>query len=175
MSTFKFEGNPNSGGLPRGSQVRIESLPDRMVVFEGKVHDAAYLDLDPGKYVYSVVRKSSPPQMSDAIYRDEFLHEISEEGWKALQHFKPRLFKTIHTSEGVKWRCLHPLCDEEYTHPTAALIHEMEHFGVPREEFLADPRGAAARAGATRAEEYSKEMRAAMKKAGRQAPSGIPA
>jgi len=149
-------------------------MPQRYLVFENSVSEAAYLDLDPGKYVYSVVRKSSPPRIDDAIYSGEFLHELTEESWKALQRFSPRLFKNIHTSEGVRWRCLHPLCDFEASAPTAALIHEMDHFGVPREEFLADPTGASAKAAGRRSQEFSDQMRAAAKAAGRQAASPLP-
>ena len=175
MSTFKFEGDSKQGGLPRKCSLRVESLPGKELVFEDKVSESVYLDLDPGKYAYSVVRKSSPAQLSDAIYRGEFLHEISEEAWKAIQRFQPRLFKTIHTSEGVRWRCLHTLCSDEFSHPTAALIHEMEHFGVEREDFLADPTGAASRAAGRRSEDFAREMREIARKQGRQAQSGIPA
>ena len=174
MSTFKFEGNPKQGGLPRGCNLRIEALPKRHLVFEGSVSEAAYIDLDPGKYVYSVVRKSAPPRIDDAIYTGEFLHELTEDAWKALQHFAPRLFKNIHTSEGVRWRCLHPLCEYQASSPTAALIHEMDHFGVTREDFLADPTGAAAKAAGRRSQEFSDQMRAAMKTAGRQMPNPLP-
>jgi len=150
-------------------------MPKRTLVYEGTVSEAAYLDLDPGKYVYSVVRKSSPPRVDDAIYSGEFLHELTEQAWKALQHFAPRLFKTINVSAGARWRCIHPLCEFEASSPTAALIHEMEHFGVGREAFLADPTGASAKAAGRRAEEFSGQMAAALKSPGRNAPSGIPA
>src|SRR6266481_1814106 len=150
MSTFKFVGNPNQGGLPRKSNLRVESLPQRFVVFEGNVSEAVYLDLDPGKYAYSVVKKSSPPQMTDAIYKDEFLHEVTEETWKTLQQFAPKNFKIMHTSEGVRWNCKQTLCDFQATTSISALIHEMEHAGLAREDFLADPLGANARAAAVR-------------------------
>lgn len=146
-----------------------------MVAYEGVASEAVYVDLDPGKYAYSVVRKSSPPRVDDAIYKDEFLHEITEQSWKAIQNFQPRLFKTIHTSEGARWRCLHPLCEDEFTTTTAALLHEMEHFGISREDFLADPTGMNSKAAGRRAADFSDQMKAAMQKAGRSPQSGIPA
>lgn len=150
-------------------------MPKRQVVFEGKVTDAAYIDLDPGLYVYSVVRRSSPPKIDDAIYKGEFYHEISKEAFKALQMYEPRLFRIMHTSEGVRWRCQHPLCSEEFTTQTSALIHEMEHFGIMREDFLADPTGGASKAAGQRATEFALAMADAAKKQGKQPPSGIPA
>lgn len=175
MSTFKFVGNPKLGGLPRGSRVRIEALPQRMVAFEGEdINDAVYVDLDPGKYAFSVVRKSSPAKIDDAIYKDEFFHEMSEESWKAIQRFEPRLFKVIHTSKGVRWRCQHPLCEDEFSTTTAALLHEMEHFGISREEFLADPTGAGSKAAGRRAADFAAQIAAAAGKAGRLPQSGIP-
>jgi hypothetical protein len=175
MSTFKFEGNPTSGGLPRKSNLRVESLPQRFLVFEGKVSEAVYLDLDPGKYVYSVVRKSSPPRIDDAIYQGEFLHELTEEVWKTLQRFEPKEFKVMHTSEGARWRCKRPLCESEYSTAISALIHEMEHGGMTREAFLADPLGTAARAAVARAAVIADQVHVQLKAQGKIPTSGIPA
>lgn len=145
MSTFLFKGDPEQGGLPRRSNVRIEEAHTRSVVFEGRVSHSAHIELDPGKYLYSVVRLHGDPQkrrFDDVRYDGEFLHEVSEQTWKTLRNMSPNLCRTLNTSEGARWKCLVATCGEEdhFTSPMAALIHEVcDHMGIPREEFLANP------------------------------------
>lgn len=145
MSTFKFAGDEAQGGLPRGSRVRIEEAQHKSVVFEGKVTEAAYIDLDPGKYCYSVVRltgDNANRRPDDVRYDGEFLHEVSEQTWKQLRNMNPGLSRTLNTSEGARWKCLVKTCgeDAQFTTPMAALIHEVtDHLGIPREKFLENP------------------------------------
>jgi hypothetical protein len=161
MSTFKFEGDPEQGGLPRGSMVRLEEFGTRAVVFEGKVNNSAYVDLDPGKYAYSVVRfterdDQGARDIEDCRYTGEFLHEITEKAYGELKSLKPRLTRTMNTSEGARWRCLVTGCKDEFTTPTAAVIHEVcDHMGVPREEFLANPRAKSRMAGGQKYEKLA--------------------
>lgn len=152
MSTIRFEGDPAQGGIPKKSMVRIEALPEQTPVFVGKVTEALTIELDPGKYIFSVTRLS-PKKMKrvdDVCYTGTFLHEVSEEAWEKLRWMTPTLARVINTSEGPRWRCkLAPVmgCDFEGTSPIAALLHQMvEHLGMKREEFLADPTGSKAKA-----------------------------
>lgn len=151
MSTFKFEGDPEQGGLPRGSMVRVEEAMGKAVVFEGKVNKAAYLELDPGKYLYSVVRLTERAEdgtrdIEDCRYDGEFLHEVTEQAWNELKTMKPRLARVTNTSEGARWKCLVSGCKdgEAMTSPVSALIHEVvDHLNIPYEDFLASPRAKA--------------------------------
>lgn len=152
MSTFKFIGDPDKGGLPRKSSVRIEAMPDRLPVFMGSVTESAYIDLDPGYYVYSVVRltggKASQHKLDDVHYQGEFYHEIEPDAWKIMQHMHARTARTMQTSEGTRVRCMIHGCDHETTNGVAALIHEVvDHLGIPREEFLKNPKIASRKAG----------------------------
>lgn len=151
MSTFLFKGDPEQGGLPRRSQVRIEEAQSRSVVFEGKVSGSVHLELDPGKYLYSVVRLHGDPQkrrIDDCRYDGGFLHEISEQGWLSLRTMSPNLSRVMNTSEGARWKCLVATCGEEeqFTSQLAALLHEVcDHMGIDREAFLANPMSAKSR------------------------------
>jgi hypothetical protein len=152
MSTYKFEGDPEQGGLPRGSNIRIEEAMGRNVVFEEKLkhnHGSVHIELDPGKYLYSIVRLTEVAEdgtrdIEDCRYDGWFLHEITEEAYNQMKTMKPRLTRTINTSEGARWKCLVAGCKEEFTSPVSALLHEVvEHMGIDREEFLKAPRAKA--------------------------------
>jgi hypothetical protein len=152
VSTYKFEGDPAQGGLPRGANIRIEEAMGKNVVFEEKVrhnHGVIHLELDPGKYVYSVVRLTEQAEdgtrdIEDCRYDSFFFHEIEEKAYNELKMMKPRLTRVLNTSEGARWKCLVHGCSDEYTSPVGALIHEVtEHMGIDREEFLKSPRAKA--------------------------------
>jgi len=166
MSTFKFEGDPEQGGLPRGSNIRIEEAMGRSVVFEDKLrhnHGAVHIELDPGKYLYSIVRLTETAEdgtrdIEDCRYDGFFFHEIEEKAYNELKTMKPRLTRTMNTSEGARWKCLVTGCKEEYTSPVGALLHEItEHMGIDREEFLKNPRATARLARGGRYEKLATE------------------
>lgn len=145
MSVFPFKGDPNQGGIPRKAKVRIESLPDRQPVFTGVASGAVYLDLDPGKYIASVVKMTGTNQSRDldnCSYVTEFYHEVDEAAWKELQSIRPKLARVVNTSEGPRYRCRVPGCnDSEFTSIVGSVMHEVtDHFGIPRDVFLANPR-----------------------------------
>jgi hypothetical protein len=149
VSTYKFEGDPEQGGLPKGANVRIEDAMSRAVVHEERIrhkHGAIHLELDPGKYLYSVVRLTERAEdgtrdIEDCRYDDKFFHEIEEKAYNELKMLKPRLTRTINTSEGARWKCLVTGCGDEFTSPVGALIHEVvDHIGGDREAFLKSPR-----------------------------------
>ena len=52
MPTVQISGDPKRGGIPRNSKVRIEALPNKIVVFKGKVTESITMNFDPGKYIY---------------------------------------------------------------------------------------------------------------------------
>lgn len=118
------------------------------VVFEERLrhnHGAVHIELDPGKYLYSVVRLTEKAEdgtrdIDDCRYDGEFLHEITEEAFSQLKRMKPRLTRVLNTSEGARWKCLVAGCADEFTSPVSALLHEVvEHMGIDREEFLKAP------------------------------------
>ncbi len=124
----------------------------KSVVFEDRLrhsHGSVHIELDPGKYLYSIVRLTEVAEdgtrdIEDCRYDGFFFHEIEEEAYNQLKTMKPRLTRTLNTSEGARWKCLVTGCKEEYTSPVGALLHEItEHMGIDREEFLKNPRATA--------------------------------
>lgn len=136
-------------GVPKRAYVRIESLPDQLPVYTGRLRTGGGLaiELDPGKYIASVVRLSGKKQkqMDDCSYVGCFYVDVLPEAWEQLKDMTPTLARVINTSEGPRWRCkLAPVtgCDFEGTSAIAALLHQVtEHLGINRETFLANPRG----------------------------------
>lgn len=165
MSTIMFEGDKKQGGIPRKSSVRVESLPSRSVVFSGTVSKAIALDLDPGKYVYSITKILGPKAIIN--YSGEFLHEVTEEAWKKLSTMGPQMCKVMQTTGGPRWRCNFPRCrEEEFTTSLSALLHEVSHFGISEDKFLKDPDLSVLYDGQARVEEYLQEARVQMKAEG---------
>lgn len=171
MSTILFQGDKAQGGIPRKSSVRVESLPSRSVVFSGTVSKSIALDLDPGKYVYSVTKLISPPgkagrgQMIN--YGGEFYHEVEPKAWVKLQAMAPQMCRVMQTSDGPRWRCSFPRCrEEEFTSAMSALLHEVSHFGIPTEAFLKNPDLAVLYDGQAKVEEYVEGMKQAQKAEG---------
>ena len=158
MSSILFKGNEDKGGIPRKSKVRVESLPHRSPVFVGEVSESIHLDLDPGKYIASVSRLSDPRKYDDCDYVTEFYHELGDEAWKQIQALTPRFCRTINTTEGPRYRC--QICREvESTSVVGALLHEIvDHIGVPREKFLANPMGREVKAAVMKGVELGKAM-----------------
>ena len=170
MSTFKFVGDPEQGGLPRGSNIRIEEAMGRNVVFEGSMRHSAqavHIELDPGKYLYSVVRLTERAEdgtrdIDDCRYDGSFFHEIEEEAYNQLKTMKPRLTRTLNTSEGARWKCLVSGCNDEYTSPVGALLHEVvDHMGIDREAFLKSPRAKARMASGSKYERLATDAQEA--------------
>ena len=129
MAVVTFSGDPAHGGIPRGSKVRIEALPERRRIWSGKASKSVSLDLDPGKYVFCV--NYAPPGGYGAIkYVQEVFVDIDEEQFKKLSHASPTLLHPVITSEGTVWRCTIPQCKSEVTSKVAAIMHEAEHRGV---------------------------------------------
>lgn len=145
MSTLMFSGDKKQGGIPRKSTVRIESLPKRSVIFSGIVSKAIALDLDPGKYCYTITKIISAPGNAGGRgqilnYGGEFYHEVEPEAWEKLKIMSPQMCKVMQTSDGPRWRCSFPRCrEEEFTSEMSALLHEVSHFGIPQEQFLKNP------------------------------------
>lgn len=164
MSTILFEGDKKQGGIPRKSSVRVESLPGRSVVFNGTVSKSIALDLDPGKYIYSVTKLISPPGKAGRgqiiNYSGEFFHEVEPEAWAKLQAMSPQMCRVMQTSDGPRWRCSFPRCrEEEFTSAMAALLHEVGHFGIPEAAFLKNPDLAVLYDGQAKVEEYLEDVK----------------
>ena len=74
--------------IPEDTDVRIEALPSRHVVFEGKVTDSISRNYQPGKYVY-VMEKFIAPREDNVPGRSlctggEFLVDVTEDQWEQL-------------------------------------------------------------------------------------------
>lgn len=165
MSTILFEGDKKQGGIPRKSSVRVESLPSRSVVFSGTVSKSVALDLDPGRYIYSITKIISPPGLAGGRgqminYSGEFYHEVTPEAWEKLKAMAPQMCKVMQTSDGPRWRCSFPRCrEEEFTSAMSALLHEVSHFGISEEKFLKDPDLSVLYDGQARVEEYLEDTK----------------
>ena len=123
-------------GIPRGSRIRVEALPNRTLVFShNKVSKSVSINLDPGKYIYTIL-KPLPGAKTVVKTSGSILVGISEENFRKLQYIKPKLMKAAMTSDGVVWRCKMPGCQEEVTSEVSAIQHEGEHFGM---DLIKDP------------------------------------
>ena len=138
MSTILFQGDLEKGGIPRKAKVRIVSMPRSTPVFVGRASKGVALDLDPGKYRYSITKIIGNKRLFN--YTGEFYHEVTPEAFEKLTTCKPSMMKAIHTSEGLRWRCTFPTCrEDEFSSEVSALLHEVTHFGVDEKEFLKNP------------------------------------
>ena len=130
--------------IPEDSDVRIEALPGRHVIFEGKVTDSISRNYQPGKYVY-VMEKFLAPREEGVPGRSictggEFLVDVTEEQWAELRSAKPKMVRAIQTTDGAKLQCVAPGCSKKSETRLAAFLHEAkEHFGV---DPLAEPQRA---------------------------------
>jgi hypothetical protein len=121
--------------IPEDSDVRIEALPGRHVIFEGKVTDSISRNYQPGKYVY-VMEKFLAPREEGVPGRSictggEFLIDVTEEQWAELRAAKPKMVKSIQTTDGPRLMCTAPGCTKKAETRLAAFLHEAkEHFGV---------------------------------------------
>lgn len=131
--------------IPEDSDVRIESLPSRHVVFEGKVSGSISRNFAPGKYIY-VMEKFIAPRRDGSMGRSicthgTFLVDVSDEQWTALQDASPKMVRGTQTTEGPRLMCTAPGCNKRSETRLEAFIHESkEHFGV---DPLKDPHRAA--------------------------------
>ena len=129
MPTVQISGDPKRGGIPRNSKVRIEALPNKTVVFKGKVTESITMNFDKGKYIYSVTKFTDEHQ-DDLSYVDSFLVGMTDEQFNRLKMMKPKVLKPFLSSEGVRYRCTYIGCDGEYTSRISAVLHEAEHQGI---------------------------------------------
>ena len=124
-----YKGNEEFG-IPRHSKLRIESLPKRHLAFKHPdVHGAAMIELDPGKYVASVCN-FDPSGVNACKYTEEFYVGIDEKSFKRLKAMRPRFSRGSLTSEGFRWSCTFPGCDEVSKSEIQQVIHEFDHFGI---------------------------------------------
>lgn len=130
--------------IPEDSDVRIEALPGRHVVFEGKVTDSISRNYQPGKYVYVMekflhAREEGVPGRSICT-GGEFLVDVSEEQWAELRSAKPKMVKAIQTTDGPRLVCTAPGCSRKSETRLSAFLHEAKtHFGI---DPLLDPQKA---------------------------------
>jgi hypothetical protein len=114
---------------------RIEALPNRSLVWEGRARGGVTLDLDPGKYVWAASYYDRQ-KFNNFKLSGEFFHDITADQWRHIEYIRPRIAKAMMTTGGMIYRCQFVGCDEEHTNRIAAAIHEGEHQGI---DLLASP------------------------------------
>ena len=128
--------------IPEDSDVRIEALPSKHVVFEGKVTDSISRNFQPGKYIYTMekflhARQEGVPGRSVCTH-GTFLVDVTEEQWQSLMFAQPKNVKARQTTDGPRLVCT--LCNKQSDTRLAAFLHEArEHMGV---DPLQDPQKA---------------------------------
>ncbi len=121
--------------IPEESDVRIEALPGRHVIYAGKATDSISRNYQPGKYIYTMekfisARDEGVPGRS-LCTGGEFLIDVNEEQWKNLRSSKPKMVKAIQTTEGPRMICTAPGCSKKSETRLSAFLHEAKvHFGV---------------------------------------------
>lgn len=144
MPTFLFKGIKEQGGIRRGARVRVEALPKRNVVFSGKAFGSVALELDEGKYAFSV--SHSPEKGPTTKYTGYFLWGVTEDEFQRLKDLEPRAAKKMNTTEGPRFFCQYAGCDAELSSRVASVLHEAEHQGrrdeliAPNEDKFSSPR-----------------------------------
>ncbi len=128
--------------IPEDSDVRIEALPSRHLVFEGKVTDSITKNFQPGKYIYTMekflhARQEGVPGRSICT-EGTFLVDVTEDQWQDLMFAQPKNVTSRQTTNGPRVICT--LCNKQSDTRLAAFLHEArEHMGV---DPLKDPQKA---------------------------------
>ena len=121
--------------IPEETDVRIEALPGRHVIYEGRVTSSISRNYQPGKYVYVMekflhAREEGVPGRSICT-GGEFLVDVDEEQWAELRSAKPKMVKSLQTTDGPKLVCTAPGCNKKSDTRLAAFLHEAQaHFGI---------------------------------------------
>lgn len=137
--TITLTGPKEWGGLPQDCRVRVESLPDGRLVYDGDDSGSVSLRLDDGRY-----RAAMWKHFRDGTgvkHVQEFNVGISGEEWRQLRVLRPQMARGAQTSQGIVYVCnVPPGCGKKFTSATAAALHEAEfHFGQTRAQVLASP------------------------------------
>lgn len=123
----------NGKSFPSNTRLRIETLPERHLIFEGVVNGDSAIPVDPGKYV-SVAKKmnSDPHNPTGGVHEiQEHLVGCTEQQWYALRQGTTNHIKARMTSDGMRYFCKWPNgCDAVLTSRTGGVLHEAEHTGV---------------------------------------------
>jgi hypothetical protein len=138
LPIYADDGTPNWTGsmdIPEDSDVRIEALPSRHVIFSGKVTDSISRNYQVGKYIYTMekflhARQEGVPGRS-VCTEGTFLVGITEEQWQELMFAQPKMVKSRQTTEGPRMVCTYQSCNKQSETRLAAFLHEAkEHLGV---------------------------------------------
>lgn len=114
------------------SKWTIVTLPQNQIVDSGEATRSIGLDMDPGKYRIVVSQLVPTGEGSATVrkWRKDFYHDITPEQFDLLRNSPLRFTKGVMASEGLRYRCQLPGCDQEITSKLAAVVHEAEHSGV---------------------------------------------
>lgn len=130
--------------IPPNTRLRIEVMPGRKCIFDGRVTGMYSQNFEVGKYTY-LLKKDLPMPEDDpgAKYRcmtasGEFLVDITEEQWSALRDMRAKYCSRRQSSDGPSWVC--DMCDHSSHTAVSAFLHESrEHFNI---DPLKDPQKA---------------------------------
>lgn len=143
MNVRTFKGNPHwKDGIPKNSKIRICTLPDATLVYEHeRVSGQVSVNLDPG-YYHVVIKKflgrNAMGRLSQIRWEDRFLHDITPDEYTVLGAMLPTNFTGRLTSNGWLYTCRTPGCEYSCNNPMAAVLHELDHKGVKRDDLLAN-------------------------------------
>ena len=130
------DGKPQTDFVPRGADYTVFTIPEESVVREGKASGGAIaLELDPGKYRIKV-RKHELMGVGGNIryianWERFFYVGMDEATWRNIRYMRPKWVSAVNTSDGPRYRCKLPGCQEVNMSQWGAMIHEMkDHFGI---------------------------------------------
>lgn len=89
------------------------------------------LSLDEGNYRLCINSLATGPEDRCKWTRDFTVGEYTEEEMKKLNRLKAKWAKPIHMSEGARWNCTYPGCNNSATSHRGAALHEhRDHLGI---------------------------------------------
>lgn len=125
MSVVVIKGDPEKGGIPRKSRVRLEDLATRRYIFSGEASGSIHLDLDPGGYVGKVHCRRRG--MRTVSYTFKFFHEMDEKTYNRLKRWRPKFSTARQTSKGLIYTCSLVGCEHETSSRIYAVMHDGAH------------------------------------------------
>lgn len=122
---------PGKDFVPRRARYKVYTIPEEHCVRSGIAAGGSIaLDLDVGKYRVKVV-KHTESGVGNVNWGREFLVGLDEAQWLRLKALKPKWVRVRQTTDGVKWKCTMPGCEEDSLTKQSAVMHEMQdHFGI---------------------------------------------
>lgn len=137
MHQLTLTGGETTATIPKKAGYIISSLPDEHQITNGLTKSAMSLqqlidslDLDRGEY-YIKVAKHTLDGQGDCSFGVTFLYGVTKDQVRRLRGLKPKWVSMKHTTDGPRYKCTLPGCDQFSYTDKEALLHEWEaHFGL---------------------------------------------